>query len=767
MNLRHLLSTIVAVLLLPGAAGAQRPDFLPLRDSIAQLTDVVQLQRLERSLEMPGVARTLAPVIRRGLLALRSWELSGDRADADRARETFQVAVQRFPREPWSHYGLALALAHGPEVRLPVLGGALPQVTLGQTVAEIFKRDPRSRARRALREALGIDPGFGPAAVLLARLALDDARDQELVREARGALLQARQAGDRSTATAQTLAAVATALGNYAAAARAAAGAEGEAAGVLRSRGIALLLQGSEAPGYAAYRRGIDLLTDDAAGPYYGDLTVLLTPQEAAEWRVASTVDAQRAWLARFWDRRAAEAGVTPAARVGEHFRRLALARASYVRQARRGSESAGGLLGETAVGEHVFDDRGVVLIRHGVPRQIVSSRQRGLLPNESWIYDLPGIGPQLFHFVALRGAQDYTLVGDLLDALDARAPLTAVERQRAVMALIEDRANYEPGYRAAMGRLRSLLGIAYADGSPAVPLDGTEVRSILERVDADYRRGARAALRTDTYAHAYEGALAFEQDLFTFRTPFGRTDLTAAFAIPAEELEPLVGSGGTEYALRLSVILTDTLQDVVTRADTARTLRVDGPLGRGDFLRTFVTLPVIPSEHTVYRVVVEDVVGGRGSVRAGGATMRDYSGTSLQVSDVVLARPDSVGDWRRGDVGLDLLLPRRFGPDRPVTIFYELYNLPADTPYGTEITVEPTDRGGLFDRGKGVIGLGPDRIRLRFDDVARSDREGVAQEVRRLASALGKGSYSLTITVTNRRTGESATTRTSFNVSG
>ena len=766
MNLRHLLVTIVAVLFLPGAAGAQRQNFSALRDSISQLNDLAQIQRLERSLEMPGVARTLEPIVRRGLLALRVFQLSGERLDGERARDAFERAVERFPQEPWSHYGLALTLAYGPDVALPLVGGALPQVTLGQTFAEIFKRDPRSKARRALRQTLTIDPAFGPAAVLLADLALDDARSKELVREARGALLQARQAGDSSAAVTRALSDVETALGNYAAAAATAAASGSADPAGLRSRGIALLLQpGNREAGYAAYHRGIELLDHTAAGQYFADLTVLLTPQEAAEWKAASTITAQQAWLTRFWDRRAAEAGVTPAERVAEHFNRLALARASYVRNARNATDNLGTLLGEQPAGEHVFDDRGVVLIRHGVPIQIVGSRQRGLLPNESWVYQLPGLGPQLFHFVALRGAQDYSLTGDLLDALDRRSPLTGVERQRAVMALIEDRATYEPGYRAAMGRLRRLLGIEMQDGSAAVSLESTEVRSILERVESDYRRGARTALRTDTYARPYKGPLAFHQDLFAFRTPFGRTDLTAAFAIPAEQLEPLAGSDGNEYALRLSVILTDTLQDVVTRADTSRTLRVSAPLGRDDYLRTFLTLPVVPSEHTVYRVVVEDVVGGRGSVHAGGAQLRDFSGGRLQLSDVVLAQPDSAGDWRRGEVGLALILPRRFGPDHPFTVFYEVYNLPADAPYTTEVTVEPTDRGGLFARAGSLIGLGPDRIRLRFDGVAAASREGVVQEIRRLASDLGKGSYRLDIRVTNRNTGESATTRTVFTV--
>ena len=779
MKLSYLLLMVSLVLLAPRDVTAQRPDYGSVLDSILQSADPELLRRTERALPLPRAAGDVEPLVRRGLLGLRLYALGQDRADAERARATFEVAAERFPAEPWSHYGLALAFAHGPDARLPLLGDVLPSVTLAQTVAEIFGRDAAARARRALRRALELDPAFGRAAVLLADLALADGRSRDQLLEARAALLASRGAGG----VARALSDVETALGNYGAAA-AAAGAGGRDAASLRSRGIALMLQpDSVAAGYDHYRQGLAALDANAAELYYQDLAVLVNAQEAAEWRSAATPAQQRLWLERFWDRRAAEGAVTPAERVAEHYARLSTARERYVTNARRGSEhqTGGALLADEPVEDHVFDDRGVVLIRHGRPARAVRTTANGVLPNETWAYRMPGQdGYQLFHFVALRGARDYSLVPDVLRAVepevlrvekllrgirpsvadglrrsnfDRNTQTELDRRERAVMSLIEDRADLEPRYRQGAARLRQLL-------QAGRPLDGTEVRSILERADADYRQSARRALRTDTHQRTWAEALAFHSDVFTFRTPFARTDVTAAFAVPTRQLEAVAGSGGREYVLDLSLILTDTLQDLVTRIDTTRTVRVasaDEP-----FVRTHVTMPVVPSEHTTFRLVASDAVGNAGAVEEGSVRLRDYAGSRLQLSDVVLALPDSAGDWQRGPVELALLLPRSFGPDRPFTVFYEIYNLPADAAYVTEVTVTPAGGRGLLGR---IFGGGRDRIRLRFEGVAKPGADGVVQEIRELAGDLPAGRYRLEIEVTHRVTGESAGTATEFTV--
>jgi GWxTD domain-containing protein len=696
--------------------------------------------------------------VRRGLLALRIWELSDDRDDAERSRDVFQTAAERFPGETWSHYGLALALARGPEVRLSLPGGALGSVTVGQSLAEIFRRDPKSRARRSLRRALELEPGFAEAAVLLADLAIaDGGRSRELIEEARDALRAAHGSGGTSARSQRALADMEIALGNYAAAGAAAG--EGTDAGVLRTRAIALLLQpGSERAGAAAYWRGVEGLTEEAARQYYADVEVLATPAEAADWRAAD-LEGRRLWLDRFWQMRAAEGGVTPTERIAEHYERLTAARARYVRNSARGTDSQGLLLAGEAPQRFPFDDRGVVLIRHGEPRAVVSTGVRGLLPNESWYYELPDHGPQLFHFVAARGTQNFTLVRDLLEALDQTPGLDSEPRAGAILSLVGDRAPYEPRYRAVFARLNRMLQQA-----PMTSVDGTEMRSMLETADAEYRAGARAALRMDTYARGYTADLPFHHDVFTFRTPEARTDLTAAFAIPTAQLTPRVTDAGVEYVVQLSAILTDTLFDVVTRRDTVMRFAYARPMPTDAWIRTNITLAAQPSDDAVYRLVAADSGSGRGELVTGSGTVRDYTDTGIMVSDIVLAHPDTVGDWRRGDQTFALALPREFERERPFTIYYEIYNIAADRSFQTRIVVESVERRGIVGAIRGLFGGDNAAVDVRFDDVAQPDANGVVAQTRRLASDLGQGTWRMTVTVTTPD-GASATTESTFTV--
>jgi GWxTD domain-containing protein len=552
---------------------------------------------------------------------------------------------------------------------------------------------------------------------------------------------------------------VETALGNPAAAAAAGEAAGGGADAVL-ARAVALLLQpGSADRGTRLYFEAVDVMGDGAADRFYRDVEPIVQGNEAADWKVADPAG-RRQWLHRFWTRRAAEAGVLVSERLAEHYGRLAIARREYLRNSRRGAASAGVLVDELAANPSPFDDRGLILIRRGVPQHVVSTTQDGVLPNETWIYTEPGASAdRIFHFAALRGARDFSLISDLLQAVDPVTARGAVDRQdNAILQLLEDRALYEPGYQAAVGRVRQLLAQGYR-------VDGTEIRSTLEQVDADYRHQVRQALGTDVQFARFDRSIDFHYDLFAFRTPFGRTDLTAGFAVQAVDLAAEeMGGGRVAYPLLVSLILIDTLADVVTRRDTLERVEVAARLGPGDFVRTHVELPVIASENTIYRVAVRSPAIGSGSVRNGGAVLRDFGGAGLQVSDLVLAEPDSIGDWVRGAIRLTLTLPRRYPPGRPFTLFYEVYNLPTDARYRTHVRVESAGRGA-FGRIRALFGGGGPRIDVRYEDVADPDADGVIQEVRRVDTGLPPGRYRMRVTVENEATGERAESAAEFEV--
>lgn len=743
----------------PAHVCAQAREYLEFRDSLSRLTDVAALYRLQSQRPMAATTGQAGGVIERGLIGLRIYELTGDEDDASRARDVFRQASERFPDVAWTHYGLALSLANGPEIRP---GGVLSGVTLGQSIAEILGRDPRSQAKRSLRRALEADPAFVPAATMLADMAVKDGRDLEALAEARAALERTRQArGGVTPEIARAVASVETARGNYAEAAHAteaAVSANADDAGALLAHSVALMLQpGRERAGGSAYFRGVEHLDRESAERYYADVAGIVTTAEAADWRVAK-LDARREWIRRFWGRRAADGGVQPAERVAEHYRRLAEAQAKYLRNSRRGVDGGGMIISDETAPGNPFDDRGVVLLRRGRPTTMVRSTGRGILPNETWVYgDVDG-GNLLFHFVALRGGRDHSLVSDLFQALDIGTALSVDDRERAVLTLIEDRAPYEPRYQATAGRLRVLI----QDGAS---LTDTDVRVITETVDAEYRRGVRKTLDADTYTASFTRRLAYFYDLFTFRSPQGRTELTASFAIPGAALAAVEQGGGYVYPLRISVILIDTLQGSVSRTDTVLRLPSARMLQGGEYLRTHLTMPVAPSGNTVHRVVVENPLIDAGNLYGGGSRLRDYGGAGVKVSDIVLASPDSTGDWERGGARLALTLPRRFQPGRPFTLFYEVYDLAPDARYRTRLTVEPVDRGGAWSRLKGLFGMGPPSVDLRFEDDAHPDADGVVQELRKLGTDLPPGRYRMRVSVTDEGGRRTASSETLFEV--
>ncbi|MCI0433825.1 MAG: hypothetical protein L0271_09245 [Gemmatimonadetes bacterium] len=748
---------LAAILAPPAQAAAQRPGLHAFRDSLATITDVAALRRAQAALPMPGTARDPESLIRRGLIGLRVYELTQDPADSERVREVFERGAERFAGEAWLHYGLGLALARAPEVRIGSPGGVLHGVTLGQSLAEILGRDPRARARNSFLRSLELDPGFGAAAVELADLAVADGRSRDDLLEARAALTTAVERGASDDAVRRALSDVESALGDPVAAEAAVSDASG--ADALLARAVSLLLQPGRADeGAAAYTEGVDQLTERAAARYYRDLEPIVLPAEEAEWRVADLTGRQL-WLRRFWSRRAAESGVTEAERLAEHYARFAFARRHYLRNSQRGVDGGGVLLAEAAPQGSPFDDRGVVLIRRGLPVRVVTTTQRGLFPNESWVYIEPGAADNvLFHFVALRGARDFTLVSDLFQALDNPVVQQGDDRLRAVLTLVEDRAAFEPQYQAAAVKLRAAM-------QRGASLDGTEIRSIVERAEADYRREARLALQSDVHHPRFDRPVPFHFDLFSFRTPFGRTDLTAAFAIPAETVAAMESADGYVYPLELSVILLDTLQGTVTRRDTTRAITTTRLLASGEFLRPHIIVPVVPSEHTVFRVVVRSPIVGGGSVYAGATLIRELGGPGLLVSDLVLAEPDTAGDWVRGDQRLALTLPRRFRPGRPFRLFYEVYNLVPESQYRTRVEVGPAQGRGFFGAVKSLFGFGPPTIDLSFDDRAAPGADGVVQELRDLGTDLPPGTWRMRVTVTDVASGATAVAETIFEV--
>lgn len=257
--------------------------------------------------------------------------------------------------------------------------------------------------------------------------------------------------------------------------------------------------------------------------------------------------------------------------------------------------------------------------------------------------------------------------------------------------------------------------------------------------------------------AAEFENQLEYFYDFYSFRGDSGRSALTVAFVIPTDQLRAFLTDSAVVYGVRVSAMVVDTLTREVARVDTMQYYRSARAVPPESYLRTYVQLPVRPSEHSVYRLIVRDAAApGTGALFGGPVEVRSFAGPAVELSDLVVTG-SGAGRWTRGETVLPLTPASAFVSGEPLTLFYEIYNLGPDVPYRTEIQLRPEDPG-LMDRVLGVLRPGSRSLRLSFDAVTPSGADaGAVQEVRTLSADLRPDRYRLTITVTDLGTGEQA----------
>jgi hypothetical protein len=711
--MRGIAATLSLVLLGASALGAQVPDapaplawrsVAALHDSLSHIAHRAALDALEAALpDSDDDAAALS--VMRGLIALRSFELEGAATDARRARQEFERARDIDRVSPWPDYGLALLLLRTEAAR------GEPTIVTGLAFERALGLDPYSRTRRHLRRALELDPSFAPAARLLVDVAFElrdnDALDDALVTLAHARDPASQLALSRAAAGLGHLELAADAAG-YALAADAAT-----SAAARRALAIAVLRQpGREAEGGRLWLEAVDHMTEAVARALLEDVRAIARPAELARWDALD--HAGRAdWLRSFWEVRAAAAGITPAERIAEHYRRLAAATDRFPRRVRWGAPPLNSLNLERV--DLPFDDRGLIFVRHGEPRRVIRTLDPDLPQNESWLYDGIDGRDRMFHF-ANYGSPLPAGSGISRSAGGGYAEWLLVYNLPCGGQYAADRATYEP-------RLTTL----------ARRCDAIDVRMI----SAEIRRDAYEALRTDSDFPPFTRPLPFTYDLYTFRGE-GGTELTAVLAVT--EAPDAVGAVDALQTLDVSLIVMDTASSTVARADTT----VAVPRERATPAVANLTLRATPSSSAQHRILVKSSADpGHGRLRGGPVHIPDYSGDTLMISDVVLAA-DSTGEWRRGEVRL-LAVPSAEFARGEIDVFYEVYNLRPLSPYTTELLVEPVGGGPL--RAIGRLFGRDRRVHLRFDGIAPQSTN-VVRELRHMTAPLRPGRYRITVTV-------------------
>jgi GWxTD domain-containing protein len=750
------------------AAGQQRtPNALA--DSVARIP-TESLRTLVQA--TPPSSSGALDHLYHGLVAKRLYETEPSERLRETAERSFDRAKDRDPSLAWAHYGYGWSLAEAGEVRIPIPG--LRRIVTFGSIAELVGLDATSRAQRAIREALTRDPALAPAAIDLGRIALAT-RSASDAEEAVGALTKVLQGGDGSVDAYLVLAELELARRNNAAAAeaaRAAAVLSSEPA-TLRVLAITLLSNPLEREaGAEQYMRAFEAAAADTGmiAAYETDITPIAAEGEIERWQRMPAAD-RAAWLREFWQRRADDAVLSVGERLHEHFERLRVADAQYRRLGDYGSRAGDATLYRPPY-DLPYDDRGLVYLRYGRPDSIVSTPPAAddmPPPNETWAYFRAGDRPLAFNFFKLEGTPDWVIAEAPrcyafhfamgTPNRDVGEPLTLMNKRYRVEDFARyytDRAFIDPlNMQTANNCLflvEDVLRAQRAQGSNSwaevQERAGDFTRRHLE-VMTRQRNMVADAMKAEDARPSYDRPLPLLTTIYAFRGERS-TDVTAAVLIPSEDFTASTVPGGTVYPLRMSFVLHDSASGASRSTHELQRFGSPETLPAGRYFRVMLHTTAQPYARGDYRLRVENEgTGEEGQVQVGASAIPDFTGSALQLSDLVVAEAEG-GRWRRGATAVSPIPTHQVETGRTFRLFYEVYNLAENTPYRTTLQIRPAEAQGVFDRIRSLFGRGR-TIELTFDDAAgASDGRFGIQEVRSIGAELSPGRYTMTVIVTD-----------------
>lgn len=689
---------VSVVMLFAGKLRAQDPADRAIleafQDSLLSTTDTMPLVALEQQLVNQAKERRQDAILhmRIGLVNLRIGELGGKWRYEDAASE-FNWATELQPTWPWGWYGLGLA----------ELGVGDPEIALVAGLQNMFGKDHMTRGAMAFARAAEVDPGFDRGLVELANTALnqriniklDLAREALRIAATTGAARSPdvqlyrgrveREIGDIDTAI--------VSFHRYL-----------ESPGTNRGLGElelarSLFVKG-DLLGNAAYYEGAEQDDSVAVSEYRKDLAYI------APDSVLGSFDQKRGkervdFLRDFWQDKDHFELRKDGERLREHYRRIHYARRNFTLVSTKRHYD---IIERFHSKQKDFDDRGVIYIRHGEPSQRANLRVPDIELNETWKYARAD-GDLVFHFVAREDVQDYKLVESLYDVLGFGGALLVQVNDTLLQRLLESREPIDPVYARLQGAGRAGL----------VTLSSQE-RSLGQR-------GLATGTRTDSYQLEFAEPLVARTDVMAVGRAEPGNLLQVTWAIPGFSLKAIPHEQGFLYPVRIRVNVTDAGGRTVASLDTTKMLLSRTEVPDRENLVDRVSLTV-PAGVLHYRIAVEQQQGSGVMMPTDSIRVGDFTGRDFTVSSVVLGWRNANLRWLPPSGDTVYFNPTGvYRQNASMELYYEVYGLPAGTPYNVELRV------GRRDGGRTAITL---KYEERADSVVtRSHRTVLLERVR------------------------------------
>ncbi len=438
--------------------------------------------------------------------------------------------------------------------------------------------------------------------------------------------------------------------------------------------------EGDSARARDAYRAGAEAIASASdAEWYFGDLNWFASNAERAQWQALPLQPGRHAsWLADFWDRQDLEDGRMPGSRLAAQFERWRYALREFrwdldgsVAEGLPVPRDAALELGLGDVGfqkdagtaqvmydnryapvDRVLDDRGRLVMRHGLPTERILTPGITSMAQETLVWSR-GDGQVLVSFSRPAMSGTVTRLGMIARNYPVGDLMTLCRRQ------------------AALCTLAGLPPDAQRFRAEAIRQQFSAAREVAERTEGNpelYRKGMTGIFQA--YGIAGGGVLV-------------------TMALPVEGLRSGKGIADGATSATWRVVVGDaTTGRIVATLDTVRRWRVDGSVKNGSYLSAYALLPTPPGEYVVTMVAGDSAkrVGTGGRLVNVPVISRDDA--TLQLSDPILGRLGSGVTWQHGGEGVSLNPTNAWSRDDEAPLYYELAGLVVGRRYALDVEI-------------------------------------------------------------------------------
>lgn len=476
------------------------------------------------------------------------------------------------------------------------------------------------------------------------------------------------------------------------------------------------------------YWRAINEIQNDVdASLVFEDIKYILTDQELASYQSLGSIDQKIDFFRTIWVSR----DPTPAAatnyRLAEHYRRLIHAEKHYEFDGFRTWFNNPDKLGyleftKTYDLNEEFNDKGLIYIRHGQYDDWAITVAQDIASNESWLYYETQYTPKMvFHFL-LENTTGYWRFSPIITSPQ----------------MLEDRLQF---------------GTIYYQLLRATPLERLAYE---QEMAAESKEAVSKGLSTDR--HTWEKKIKLLETPFsmsTFRGKMGKTSLEIYNAFSLSEL------ADEKNAVVIEVEKGVTIHNLAWQEIEKYHEKVSLQPKKSESILDSYRFEVTPDSYHVafyLRPSDTDFLGGwKYEIR-----VPDYSSHQLLISDIQLAtRIEPASQPGKFEKNGLIVVPnptRLFALNKPVYIYFEIYNLQQDLAERTSFIIEYTITL-LQGKKKGLFGLfsAGDQSSITTQVERSGSGERSVEYLAIDVSQLKAGEYDLIVKVTDQLNGKIA----------